>query len=390
MKQRKCLVPLIGFVFMSGILCFTGSCKKKNSAAAGTTAEEPVKHPDTLRMLFVGDVIVHSTQYHAAWHEGGDSTYNFSPPFEYIKDYISSADLGFANMEVPFGGKPYSGYPMFSSPSEIADALKEAGFDILFTANNHAADKGKKGLEATIDYLDRLGLIHTGSFKDSTEKAGNYPLIVEANNIRLSILNYTYSTNGMPVYKPNIVNLIDTVEIKADLDAAKKQDTDYIITCIHWGYEYQHKEHAEQRELARFLAENGSDIIIGGHPHVVQPYHEIITTKGDTVPVIYSLGNFISNQQWRRSDGGISFELTLVKTDSLISRLPCSYEPLWVNRFNDHVRSIYRIIPVNDYLRDSAKYALNDSQLQKMKVFYDDTRKVLHNLDFSGYYAEQE
>lgn len=386
MKQSKYVVPIVLGVLFVGFICFYFIFQKKPLPVEETVIEEVIIVPDTLRLIFIGDVMVHSTQYNAAWYEGGDSVYNFVPTLQYVKDYISSADLSMANLEVPFGGRPYSGYPMFSSPSEIADALKDTGFDLLFTANNHVADKGQKGLEGTIDHLGKLGFLYTGSFKDSISKADNYPLIVEVNNIRLSILNYTYDTNGMPVRKPNLVNLIDTVQIRTDLEKAKKQNTDYIITCMHWGYEYHRKEHAEQRELAHFLAENGSDLIIGAHPHVVQPYEEIVTLSGDTVPVIYSLGNFVSNQQWRYADGGIAFEVTLIKTEGQICRISSAYEPLWVNRFNDHVRSIYRIVPVNDFVNDSAKYDLNPEQVRKMTLFYEDTKATLSNLPYSGFF----
>lgn len=342
--------------------------------------------PDTVRLLFAGDAMVHSTQYHAAWYEGGDSTYDFRPPFTPIKSLVESADLSIVNLEIALGGKPYSGYPLFSSPPEMVDALKDTGFDLLLTANNHAADKGKKGIEQTIDYIRELGLLHTGSFKDSTEKATTYPLITVVNNIKLAFLNYTYGTNGMPVYRPNLINLIDTVRIAEDLDKARALQADYIITCVHWGYEYQQKEHAEQRELARFLADHGTHLIIGSHPHVVQPYDEITSQAGDTVPVIYSLGNFISNQQWRRSDGGIFFEVILRKEEGVTRRISSAYEPFWVNRFNDSVRSIYRVIPVNDYRRDSTLYSLNEEQRNKMNQFYEDTRIILPHLPYTQFY----
>jgi poly-gamma-glutamate synthesis protein (capsule biosynthesis protein) len=336
--------------------------------------------------LFAGDVMVHSTQYNAAWYEGGDSAYNFNPPFTFIKDFISSSDLSLANLEVALGGEPYSGYPLFSSPPEIIDALKDTGFDVLFMANNHTADKRRKGIEGTIGRIREAGLLYTGSFRDSVDKADNYPLIVEKKSIRLAFLNYTYGTNGMPVYKPNSVNITDTAQIREDLEKTRRLRPDYIITCMHWGYEYQEKEHAEQRELARFLAENGTDMIIGSHPHVVQPYDEIINNAGDTIPVIYSLGNFISNQQWRRSDGGILFEVVLEKDAGRTRRVSSAYEPFWVNRFTDPVRTKYRLVPVNGYLRDSTGYNLNKEQSRKMFLFYEDTKATLPNLDFTGFY----
>lgn len=384
MRLLKYITPL---TFILILIVWNGIKALKHPQVV--PVKEVIVIPDTLRLLFAGDVMVHSTQYHAAWYEGGDSAYNFNPPFTHIRELISSADLSLANLEVALGGEPYSGYPLFSSPPEIIDALKNTGFDVLFTANNHAADKGRKGIEGTIGRIKDTGLLYTGSFRDSTEKADNYPLIVERKNIRLAFLNYTYGTNGMPVYKPTLVNVTDTAKIREDLEKACLLRPDYIITCMHWGYEYHEKAHAEQQELARFLAENGSDLIIGSHPHVVQPYEEIINHAGDTIPVIYSLGNFISNQQWRRADGGIIFEVVLVKDETRTYRISSAYEPFWVNRFHDPVRTKYRLIPVNDYLRDSAGYNLNEEQTRKMIRFYEDTKATLSGLDFSDFYISR-
>ncbi|MDH6535421.1 poly-gamma-glutamate capsule biosynthesis protein CapA/YwtB (metallophosphatase superfamily) [Parabacteroides sp. PM5-20] len=386
MKQTKYIVPVLVTFLFAGLIIYSTRGK---ASVEETIEKETVVLPDTLKLLFVGDVMVHSRQFEAALYEGGDSMYNFHPTLQYIQEYISSADFSMANLEVPFGGKPYTGYPMFSSPPEIVDDLIKAGFNVFFTANNHVADKGKKGIEGTLEHLKKSGASFTGSFKDSLERAENYPLLVEAKNIKLCLLNYTYGTNGMPVYKPNLVNRIDTLQIKKDLEKAKSQAPDYIITCIHWGEEYQQKENENQRELARFLAENGSNLIVGAHPHVVQPFDKIITQKGDTVPVIYSLGNFVSNQRWRYSDCGIVFEVILVKSENRLALHSVAYEPFWVNRYNDHIRSLYRIIPVNDYLRDSTKYELNAVSRGNMMQFYDDARKTLQNLTYSNFYKKK-
>lgn len=384
MRVLKYIIPIVFILIL--IVCAGIKALKRPQAVTFEKVAEAVSVPDTLRLVFAGDVMVHSTQYHAARREGGDSTYNFNPPFAFIKDFISSADLSLANLEVTLGGEPYSGYPLFSSPPEIIDALKETGFDVLFMANNHTADRGRKGIEATIGRIREAGLFHTGTFRDSTDRADHHPLIVEKKNIRLAFLNYTYGTNGMPVRKPNSVNTTDTVQIREDLEKARRLRPDYIITCMHWGYEYQEKAHAEQRELARFLAENGTDMIIGSHPHVVQPYDEIINHAGDTIPVIYSLGNFISNQQWRRSDGGILFEAVLVKDRERTRRVSSAYEPFWVNRFNYPAHTKYRLVPVNGYLNDSTGYDLDEEQLRKMYLFHEDTKAILPNLEFTGFY----
>ncbi|MDR2037513.1 MAG: CapA family protein [Bacteroidales bacterium] len=340
---------------------------------------------DSLKLIFVGDVMGHGMQLKGAWHDGGDSSYNYFPSLQYVRDYISSADIAIANFEVTLAGEPYEGYPRFSSHSSFAVALKDAGFNVMTLANNHSLDRGKQGLERTIDELDSLGIIHTGTFKDSVSWKNEYPLILEQNNIKLAILNYTYGTNGFPVLKPNIINRIDTVRMAADLSRARELQPDLIITCIHWGEEYENVENAKQRKLASFLAKNGCDLIIGSHPHVVQPFGKI-ATDSDSVPVLYSLGNFVSNQRWRYSDGGIAFEVNLTKEDSITRIRSYGYEPLWVHRFPDNKVSVFRIIPVNDYLNHPSKYIINEADKKLMMQFYDDTQSTFSRLSFSNFY----
>lgn len=390
-KQRESIGILLSLLLLIGSTqlysCFSPDSKKRGSSLNHTKIEAdtlPSKEPDSLHLLFVGDIMVHSTQYHSARYEGKDTTYNFYPVFQHVEAYLSHPDWTMGNLETTLAGKPYSGYPLFSSPSEIADDLKKAGFDLLFTANNHTVDRGKKGLESTLGYLNQTGLLHTGSFQDTVDREVNYPLLVKRNNISLSILNYTYGTNGMPVRKPNIVNQIDTLQILLDLEKAKAQQSDVIMVCMHWGIEYEKRENKEQQQIARLLAEKGAHLIVGAHPHVVQGYEEIITEDGRTVPVIYSLGNFISNQQWRYADGGIAFEAIFVKKDQETTIAFTGYEPLWVNRYRHEGQTIYRLIPVNDYLLRPQKYDLNDQQITKMNLFYEDTRKKLPNLHYGS------
>lgn len=342
--------------------------------------------PDTLKMVFVGDIMGHMPQVRAARHEGGDTIYNFSPSYQYVQPYLMSADLAFANLEVTFGGEPYRGYPMFSCPHDLAYDLRQAGFDVLFMANNHSADTGKKGIINTLDHVHEAGFYYTGTFRDPVEREITYPLILEKNNIRLALLNYTYGTNGLPVPAPTCVNLIDTVQIRKDIEKAKLFEPDFIIASMHWGEEYQSKENREQQRLARFLADLGTDLIIGSHPHVIRPFKYIHTAEGDSVPVIYSVGNFISNQRDRYKDGGVAFEAIIVKGPDGISLLSVAYEPVWVNCFYEHSKMYYRLIPVNDYKRDASVYSLDSSQIAKMEQFYQDIHRNLSNLQYSGFY----
>jgi poly-gamma-glutamate synthesis protein (capsule biosynthesis protein) len=297
-----------------------------------------------------------------------------------VKDYISSADIAIGNLEVTLAGAPYTGFPQFSSHQSLAYALQDAGFDVLLTANNHTLDRGKLGMERTLDVLDSIGMTHTGTFRDSAELKADYPLIVEKNNFRFALLNYTYGTNGIAVEKPNVVNYIDTVRMAADIAKAQHLKPDYIITCIHWGEEYKNKENATQRKIAAFLARHGCNLIVGGHPHVVQPLAMLPASGRDSVPVAYSLGNFISNQRERYRNGGITLDLTLTKTDSIVTLHSIGYEPFWVYRFPVNRVSVFRLIRINDYIEHPERYpAISETDKKTMMQFYDDTRIIMGN-----------
>lgn len=369
--MKSCYVFLLTITF----LCLT-ACLQKNRGNVPSTKEEPVAHVDSLHLLFVGDIMVHDAQLDGAWLDGGDTEYDFRPVFQYIKDYISSADLAMGNLELTFGGKPYRGYPSFSSPPQLADALKECGFDILSLANNHILDRGKRGLEGTIALLNEKGFYHTGAFASGESREKDYPLIIEKKGFKIAFLSYTYDTNGLIQSKPNVVNYIDTLQIRKDIESAKEKKPDYIIAYMHWGEEYQATESSLQRVLANFLAEAGADCIIGSHPHVVQPFGKVQTSRGKTVPVMYSLGNFISNQQERHRDGGISLDLLLTKTDSATTLDTVSYEPLWVKRVEKGSRFLFRIIPVNDYKHNRTKYELTKKQQSRIKQFESDLKSL--------------
>jgi poly-gamma-glutamate synthesis protein (capsule biosynthesis protein) len=337
---------------------------------------------DTVRMVFVGDVMGHDMQITGAWRDGGDTCYNYHPVFQWVNDYISSADIAVANLEVTLAGPPYKGYPQFSSHQSLSYALRDAGFDALLTANNHTLDRGKRGMERTLAVLDSIGMPHTGTFKDSAERKANHPLIVEKNNVRVALLNYTYGTNGITVEKPSIVNYIDTALIADDLAAARRLKPDYIIVCIHWGEEYQIAENATQRSTAAFLARNGCNLIVGGHPHVVQPISRAPTGNGDSIAVAYSLGNFLSNQRDRYRDGGISLDVTLIKKGGAVTLHSIGYEFFWVYRFHIDGVTVFRLIRINDYIEHPERYPdIGEANLKAMMLFYTDAKKILSGTD---------
>jgi poly-gamma-glutamate synthesis protein (capsule biosynthesis protein) len=293
-------------IFAISVLLLTGI--REAGCQSGDTSR--------LKILFAGDLMGHDGQIKSAWDENS-KTYRYDTCFSQIRNLVSAADIAVLNLEVTLAGEPYKGYPQFSSPDAVAIAAKNAGFDVFINANNHSLDGGKKGIERTISVLQENGIIRTGTFKDSIQRAIEYPLILEKNNIRLAILNYTYGTNGLTVSPPNIVNYIDTSLIKNDIEKARLAEPDFIFATLHWGLEYQRVENQQQRDIAKFLTDHGVDGVIGSHPHVIQPIRKYYKDPDDSSfynLVVYSLGNFISNQGERYRDGGLMVELDLEKT----------------------------------------------------------------------------
>ena len=324
-----------------------------------------------LKLVFTGDIMGHDTQIESALAMG-QGTYDYSSCFRYIEPYLSSADIAIGNLEVTLAGPPYKGYPAFSSPDELAGELKKSGFDILVNANNHAIDRRQKGLERTIRVLDSIGILQTGVFKDAEARARSYPLIVEKNSIRLALLNYTYGTNGINVTKPNIVNYIDTIQMKKDLEKARSAEPDFTIVLMHWGQEYERSENSSQREMAEFLFKHGANAIIGSHPHVVQP----IRDYGQGRLVVFSMGNMISNQRKRYTNGGILVDLTLEKTDS--TRITdTNYYPVYVHKPILEKGTAFSLVPA---AIDSAYFGqlrITGNDAAEMKEFLMDTRENL-------------
>lgn len=247
-----------------------------------------------------------------------DGTYNYSGCFTLVTPEIEAADIAVCNFETTLGGAPYTGYPQFCSPDAYAQAVRDAGFDIFLTANNHCMDRRNRGLVRTLDVLDSLGIGHLGTYRNQAERDSLYPYMLERNGIRIALLNYTYDTNGIPVEPPCIVNYIDTTQIKADVIRARQLKADCIIACMHWGTEYRTQPDATQKRLEAWLYSIGVNHIIGGHPHVVQPVrtlpHEYYADRHLTV---WSLGNYISNMSAPRTDHGLAVTMHLLKVGSV-------------------------------------------------------------------------
>jgi poly-gamma-glutamate capsule biosynthesis protein CapA/YwtB (metallophosphatase superfamily) len=328
----------------------------------------------------VGDIMVHGAQLKSAWDAERD-TYDFAPVFSPVKDLLSAADVTIGNLETTLPGreKLYRGYPRFGTPDALVAALHGAGIDVLTTANNHACDTGKRGVVRTIKVLDGSGILHTGTYRNKSEYESQRILMVERNRIRFAFISYTYGLNGMPIPKGTYVNLIDKEQMAEDINLAREQCPDVIIVLIHWGTEYERYPNQFQKKTAAFLFSEGADIVLGSHPHVVQPFElKSITDKyGDTKPrlVIYSLGNFVSNQRDRYRDGGIIFNFTIHKDkDTALAITDVRYTPTWVYVHRTANKNQFYILPIPRYLTNDQPLHLPDEAYQKMLTFYRDTQ----------------
>lgn len=254
---------------------------------------KPLFNRDTVSICIAGDVMMHQAQIE------NTAIYGYEDCLKEVEDRFKNADLAIANMEFTLAGRPYTGYPSFSAPDSYASYLARCGIDIFLTANNHIHDKGAYGAERTLKVYDSLGVVHgirhTGSARTAEEMSGNFPLIVTIKGIRIAIINVTYGTNSsFAAEYPKAYRLKHRTDIANAVAAAKQERADIVIAFPHWGEEYQLRHSAAQRETAEWLASLGVDAIVGAHPHVVQDYEEL-DIGGKTVPVIYSLGNLISN-----------------------------------------------------------------------------------------------
>lgn len=265
-------------------------------------------------LIAVGDYLIHSSVYKDANRLANGDGYDFKPMISYIKEIVSNYDIAYYNQETILGGSELglSDYPTFNSPYEAGDAMLDAGFNLVSLATNHTMDSGKKAVENSCKYWQsKENVLTAGSYCSEEER--NKINIKEINNIKYTMLNYTYGTNGMPVSNDYLVNVwptdIDNInnpekdtkyqaykkQVKEDIDKVKDK-VDFLIVAMHWGVEYTHEPTAYEKDMASYLASLGVNLIIGTHPHVIQP----VTWIDDTL-VIYSLGNFISAQYQNKS-----------------------------------------------------------------------------------------
>lgn len=344
MKHTPTILKLIAFCF--SLFVFTSY--RCSDESANVTSKVIIKKEikfDTISLAIVGDLMCHSQQYKMA---KTDSGYDFNPTFAPVKKYLADADFTLGNLETVTAGAAanFTGFPMFNTPVEYLDALKNAGFDVLTNSNNHSLDRGFMGVEKTIIELDKRGLLHTGTARTAAER--NTPLILKKNNTKLGVLAYTYGTNGIPIPKGKdfCVNLIDTLKIKTDIQNSKKSGADVVMVFVHWGNEYQRYPSDSQKMVDDYIHKNGGLLVFGSHPHVLQPTNVKSPDYKDGF-TIYSMGNFVSSQRKQYTDCGIIVKMKLIKNiaSGEVTISSTNFVPTYVSTHKG-----FRILPVFDAL----------------------------------------
>lgn len=297
--------------------------KRADSLAADSDSIAEVAeaiHPDTATLIFFGDAMQHRPQFNRAQMLGTpEEPYNFKGYYTLIEPAIRDADYAVVNLELPLAGgtDDYTGFPRFNAPDAFAVELQKAGFDLLLTSNNHSLDRNDRGVRRTLDVLDSLRIDHIGTYRDAEERARLVPFIKEINGMKVGFLNYTYGTNGLKATQGAEVAYINRDKIKEEIEATRKAGAEIIVAMPHWGVEYVLSENEYQRSLADFMMKEGVDIIIGGHPHVVQPMKVIADKEsGRRSLVVYSLGNFISNFTKPNTRGGAFVRVVIARNPS--------------------------------------------------------------------------
>ncbi|SFI30680.1 poly-gamma-glutamate synthesis protein (capsule biosynthesis protein) [Paenibacillus sp. UNC496MF] len=325
--------------------------------------------------IAVGDVMMHMPQLPGAY-DAKTERYDFKPFFAPVKPILEQGDWTLANLETPVAGKPLglSGYPRFNAPPELADALRYAGFTAVTNANNHAMDRGVQGIAMTLAKLQKLGFATKGTARSQAE--ADKLTIVKANGIAMGLLAYTYGTNGIPLPadQPYAVSLIDEQAMIRDIGRLKAAGADFVAVALHFGIEYQTTPNDAQKKLARDLVAAGADIIAGSHPHVVQPYEFAeVTQPGGSVRkglIIYSMGNFISNQRGGTKDYGVIYKVRIHKEHGVTTIGDVKAIPTWVHRTSVKGVGHYEVVPLTDVLAAKSLKDLSAADYAALKSTY--------------------
>jgi len=366
MRGQKVLVSLLLNVFI-----VLGGCSSPEQEIETDTSEpgdivgqeEQEESKQEITLTAVGDILIHDRVYDDAKVADG---YDFYPMLERVERYLKVSTVTFANQETMIGGEEFglSSYPAFNSPVEVGEVLKEVGVDIVSTANNHTLDRGEDVIQSALQHWDELEMMYVGSYKDETDK-DTRRIIETEEGISLGFLAYTYGTNGIPIPegKDFLVNLIDKKQITSEIEEIK-EEVDVVIVSMHFGDEDVQMPNDEQEDLVRHIADEGADIILGHHPHVLQPTEWIEGEDGNETFVIYSLGNFFSGQRELYQKIGGILTLTITKTEDESGSMIDVHSPQFMLTYNADQNEVnYIVLPWSE---------VNEADLPDKAVIYDE------------------
>ena len=413
MKKNKILKIVSSIVFLTAVVVLANTYSKINEEniylnngidetgrvenSVDEKEQEAIENEEIkyIDIVSLGNLIIHQSQINGAKNENG---YDFSPSFQYIKEMVSEADISLGILEGALAGGEPTGYPIFNSPDEVIDSLRDTGIDVVNYANNHIYDYDDEGLQRTIEITKEKGLDVLGI--KSTEEEKSY-LVKEVDGVKIGFASYVFETETINGYKTinsnpvsiNSENLINTFNyndlesfynrIASEISAMKAEGVEFIIASMHWGEEYNTYIEATQNEIAKKLNELGVDIILGGHPHVIQPYEIICNESGHSTFVIYSQGNSLSNQSEQEigvaeSEDGIMIKFTLEKKDGNVSLKEYKIIPTWVYKEEKGDGTYYhKIIPVEEALANPEEYGINSDVYARLENSLNRTKSIL-------------
>ncbi|OZU89160.1 capsular biosynthesis protein [Virgibacillus indicus] len=366
---------IIGLLLLLALTVFITACTDQEEAVQATEHEtkevmiqskSQKKIEQEVTFSAIGDILIHAPVYNDARVDGG---YDFTSMLDKVNPYLHDSTITIANQETMIGGETLglSSYPSFNSPYEIGDALKDSGVDVVSLANNHTLDRGEKAIQNAIKHWETIDMMYTGAYKDQVDRE-KVRIYETGEGISIAFLSYTYGTNGIPVPngKEYLVNLIDRDRISREVAMAKDQ-ADVVALSLHFGNEYERMPNETQKELVQFAADEGVDIVIGHHPHVLQPVEWVTGKGGNKTIAVYSLGNFLSNQQdlYQRIGGILSFSIK--KTTQGSNREIEIHSPKFIPTFVKFNQGFtdYEVIPM---------YQLTDDDLSGAKNHYNEIK----------------
>lgn len=311
---------------------------------------------DEATIVFAGDAMQHQAQLDAAKR---GKTYDYISAFSAMAPIVGNADFAVVNLETPVSSLHYGGYPCFNAPHAYAAALDSVGFDLCLTANNHTLDRGAKGLRGTIQTLDSLHLAHTGTYENAKARAKSLPLIRTISGFKIAFLNYTYGTNGIEPRDGVVVDYINKNLIGDDVKKARAAGAELVCVAIHWGEEYKLVPNKSQKLLADYIEALGVDMLIGGHPHVIQPmeFRPNRYYPDKNFALVYSLGNFISAMKTTDTRGGALAHIKLVRDDKHKAIVKSMEYSLVFTEVPAGKEKNYRVVPIDSVGNASKSHA---------------------------------